>query len=77
MENGTFISQTKYCLWLLTKYDMKNSKTILTFMASNILIEKYENRVERDIIKYRGILGSLLYFIANRLNSMLSVCMWA
>lgn len=37
-EEGTFISQTKYCLDLLKKFEMKDSKTITTPITSNMLI---------------------------------------
>lgn len=45
-EEGTFIIQTKYFLELLKKFDMKDSKSILTPMTSNVLIDKDERRVD-------------------------------
>lgn len=73
-EEGTFISQTKYCLELLKKFDMQNSKSISALMASNFLIDKDKSGVEIDITKYRGIIGSLLYLDARRPNIMFRVC---
>lgn len=52
MEDDTFISQTKYGVKLLKKYDMKNFKTISTPMISDTLIDKDENEVEIEIAKY-------------------------
>lgn len=59
MESDIIICQQIYCLELLKKYDIKNSKTILTLMASNMLIDKDENGLEIDIFKYVGITRSL------------------
>lgn len=74
-EEGTFISQTKYCLDLLKKFEIKDSKTISTPMASNVLIDKDETRVDFDITRYRSIIGSLLYLTASGLISCLvSTC---
>ncbi|XP_050908494.1 uncharacterized mitochondrial protein AtMg00810-like [Lathyrus oleraceus] len=74
-EEGTFISQTKYCLELHKKFDMKDLKSISTPMASNALIDKYERGVDFDITKYRGIIRYLLYLAVGRLDIMFSVCM--
>ncbi|XP_058781059.1 uncharacterized mitochondrial protein AtMg00810-like [Vicia villosa] len=41
-EVGIFISQTKYYLELLKKFDMKDSKSISTPMKSIVLIDKDE-----------------------------------
>lgn len=75
VENGTFISQIKYCLEILKEFDMQNSKSISTLMASNVLIDKDEIGVEIDITKYRGIIGFLLYLTTNMPYIMFSVCM--
>lgn len=56
---------------------MKDSKTILTPIASNVLIDKDERGVDFDITKYQGIIRSLLYLSANRPDIMFSVCMCA
>lgn len=42
-------------------------------MTSDILIDKDEQRLEIDIIKYRGIIGSLFYITENYLDIMFSV----
>lgn len=54
---------------------MQNSKSISTPMTSNVMIDKDENDLEIDIIKYRGIIGSLFYLTASRPNIMFNVCM--
>lgn len=72
---GTFISQTKYCLELPKKFEMKDSKSISKPVASNVLFDKDEKGVDFDITMYRGLVVSLLYLTANRFNIMFSVCM--
>lgn len=51
-DKGTFISETKYCLEVLKKYEMKNAKSISTRMASNFHIDKDASRKEFEITKY-------------------------
>lgn len=50
---------------------MKNSKIISILIALKLLIEKDENGLEVEIIKYRGIIGFLLYLIGFYLISYL------
>lgn len=76
MESGAFICQTKYCLELLKKYHMKNSKIISILMALKLLIEKDENGLEIEITKYRGIIGFLLYLTSSIPYIIFNVCMY-
>lgn len=50
VEEGTFISLTKYCLERLKKFDMKYFNIISTSMALNMLIDKDEKGVDFDLI---------------------------
>lgn len=75
VEEWNFITQMKYCLELFKKFEMQNLQSILTHMASNMLIYKDENKVEMDINKYRGIIWSLIYLIVSGPNIIFSVCM--
>ncbi|XP_050918918.1 secreted RxLR effector protein 161 [Lathyrus oleraceus] len=54
VEEGTFISQTKYCLELLKKFDMKDSKIISTPTTLNVLIDKDERGVDFDVTRYQA-----------------------
>lgn len=67
----------KYCLDLLKKFEMKDSKSISTPMTSNMLIDKYERGMGFDVTKYQGIIRSLLYLTASSPDIMFSVCMCA
>ncbi|KAK2429898.1 hypothetical protein QL285_028295 [Trifolium repens] len=77
LEEGTFIYQTKYCLELLKKFGMTDSKIMETPMASTCALSKDEECKDVEITKYRGIIGSLLYLTASRPDIMFSVCMCA
>ncbi|KAK2390489.1 putative mitochondrial protein [Trifolium repens] len=77
LEEGTFIYQTKYCLELLKKFGMTDSKHMETPMASTCALSKDEEGKDVEITKYRGIIGSLLYLTASRPDIMFSVCMCA
>ncbi|KAK2382297.1 putative mitochondrial protein [Trifolium repens] len=77
LDEGTFIYQTKYCLELLKKFEMTDSKHMDTSMASTCALSKDEEGKDVEITKYRGIIGSLLYLTASRPDIMFSVCMCA
>ncbi|WJX13359.1 hypothetical protein P8452_03755 [Trifolium repens] len=54
LEEGTFIYQTKYCLELLKKFGMTDSKIMETPMASTCALSKDEEGKDVEITKYRG-----------------------
>jgi len=76
-RDGIFLSQTKYALELLKKFDMQDCKSISTPMASTLSIDKDESGIDVDGKRYRGMMGSLLYLTASRPDIMFSVCMCA
>jgi hypothetical protein len=77
LKEGTFISQTKYTLDMLKKFDMANAKPINTPMPSNGHLDLNEKGKAIDPKVYRSMIGSLLYLCASRPIIMLSVCMCA
>lgn len=77
LDEGTVVCQTKYCRELLQRFGMEDSKSINTPMPTNRNLEKDEHGKNVDVKKYRGMIGSLLYLIASRLDIMFSVCMCA
>lgn len=72
-----YVFVVKYFIELLKKFDLKDSRSISTPMASNVLIDKDDNGVDFKITKYRGIIGSLLYLMASKTYIMFSLCMCA
>jgi hypothetical protein len=77
LQEGTFISQTKYIQNILTKFGMKDAKPIKTPTGTNGLLDLDTGGKSIDQKVYRSMIGSLLYLCASRPDIMLAVCMWA
>jgi hypothetical protein len=77
LQEGTFISQTKYIQDILKKFGMKNGKLIKTPMGTNGHLDLDTGGKSVDQKVYRSMIGSLLYLCASRPDIMLSVCMCA
>jgi hypothetical protein len=75
VEDGTFISQTKYTRDLLKKFGMDKAKLIKTPMDINNHLDLDMGDTSVDQRVYRSMIGSLLYICASRLNIVLSVYM--
>jgi hypothetical protein len=77
LQEGTFISQTKYIQDILNKFGMKDVKPIKTPMGTNGHLDLDTGGKSVDQKVYRSMIGSLLYLCASRPDIMLSVCMCA
>jgi hypothetical protein len=77
LQEGTFLSQTKYIQDILTKFGMKDAKPIKTPMGTNGHLDLDTGGKFVDQKVYRSMIGSLLYLCASRPDIMLSVCMCA
>jgi hypothetical protein len=77
LQEGTFISQTKYIQDILKKFRMKNAKPIKTPMGTNGHLDLDTGGKSVDQKVYRSMIGSLLYLCALRPDIMLLVCMCA
>jgi hypothetical protein len=77
LQEGTFISQTKYIQDILNKFGMKDAKPIKTPMGTNGHLDLDTRGKSVDQKVYRSMIGSLLYLCASRPDIMLSVCMCA
>jgi hypothetical protein len=77
LQEGTFISQTKYIQDILNKFGMKNAKPIKTPMGTNGHLDLNTGGKSVDQKVYWSMIGSLLYLCASRPDIMLSVCMCA
>jgi hypothetical protein len=77
LQDGTFISQTKYIQDILKKFGMKDDKPIKTPMGTNghIDLDTGGKSVYQKV--YQSMIGSLLYLCASRPDIMLLVCMCA
>nr|GEU28715.1 hypothetical protein [Tanacetum cinerariifolium] len=77
MKDGIFFNQSKYIKEMLKKYRLEDSKPIKTPMSSDTKLTKDEECESVDSIKYRGMIGSLLYLTASRPDIMFSICLCA
>jgi hypothetical protein len=77
VEDGTFISQTKYTHDILKKFDMDKAKTIKTPLGTNDHLDLDMGGTSVDQKVYHSMIGSLLYLCASRPDIILSVCMCA
>jgi hypothetical protein len=77
LQEGTFISQTKYIKDILKKFGMKNDKPIKTPMGTNGHLDLDMGGKSVDQKVYRSMIGSLLYLCASRPDIMFFVCMCA
>jgi hypothetical protein len=77
LQEGTFISQTKYIQDILNKFGMKDAKPIKTPMGTNGHLDLDTGGKSVDQKVYQSMIGSLLYLCVSRPDIMLFVCMCA
>jgi hypothetical protein len=65
LQEGTFISQTKYIQDILKNFGMKNAKPIKTPMGPNGHLDLDTGGKSVDQKVYRSMIGSLLYLCAS------------
>ena len=73
LKEGLHVNQTKYTLDLLKKYEYEKVKLLPTPMSSSIKLDSDESGKSFDPTLYRGMIGSLLYLCASRLDIQFSV----
>ncbi|GJZ71460.1 putative ribonuclease H-like domain-containing protein [Tanacetum coccineum] len=73
-KDGIFISQDKYVVNILKKYDFINVKTTSTPTETNKALIKDEDAKNVDVHLYRSMIASLTYLIASMPNIMFAVC---
>nr|GEV49747.1 copia protein [Tanacetum cinerariifolium] len=77
LEDGIFFNQSKYIKKMLKKFGLEDSKPIKTPMSSETKLTRDEDGESVDDTRYLGIIGSLLYLMASRLDIMFSVSLCA
>ena len=73
-HEGIFINQAKYTRDLLKRFGMDNSKPMGTPMSPSTQKKNNEKGKDVDQTKYRGMIDSLLYLTASKLDIMFSIC---
>ena len=75
-DDGIFINQSKYTRNLLKRFNMLESSSASTPMATATKLDQHQGS-EVDVTSYRGMIGSLLYLTASRPDIMYATCLCA
>ncbi|GJR92729.1 putative ribonuclease H-like domain-containing protein [Tanacetum coccineum] len=73
-DDGIFISQDKYVVAIMKKFDFTTVKTSSTPIETNKALLKDEEAADMDVHLYRSMIGSLMYLTASRPDIMFAVC---
>ncbi|GKB81468.1 putative ribonuclease H-like domain-containing protein, partial [Tanacetum coccineum] len=76
-EDGIFISQDKYVVEILKKFDFASVKTASTLIETQKPLIKDEEAAYVDVHLYRSMIGSLMYLTASRPDIMFAVCAYS
>jgi len=76
-KDRIYIHQQKYIKELLKKFEMEESKSMKTSMHTSCALAKDENGKKVNQTIYKGMIESLLYLTASRLDIMFSICLCA
>nr|GEV77627.1 hypothetical protein [Tanacetum cinerariifolium] len=74
---GIFINQSKYALESLKKYGFESCDPVDTLMVEKSKLDEDKEGKAVDPSYYRGMIGTLLYLIASRLDLQFAICMCA
>lgn len=66
LENGIFISHSKYAKNWVKKFGLEATKHMKTPMSTNLTLTKDDSGSGVDPSLYRSMIGTLLYLIAGR-----------
>nr|GEW77830.1 hypothetical protein [Tanacetum cinerariifolium] len=77
LKDRIFFNQSKYVKQMLKKFSLEDFKPIKTPMSSETKLTRDEDGEPIDDTKYRGMIGSLLYLTASRLDIMFRACLCA
>nr|GFB61819.1 uncharacterized mitochondrial protein AtMg00810-like [Tanacetum cinerariifolium] len=73
-SDGIFISQDKFLIDILKKFDFSTVKTTSNLMEPNKALVKDAEAEDVDVTLNRSIIGSLIYLIASRPYITFAVC---
>ncbi|GJV48491.1 putative ribonuclease H-like domain-containing protein [Tanacetum coccineum] len=73
-EDGIFISQDKYVVEILKKFDFASIKTDSTLIETQKPLIKDEEASDVDVHLYRSMIGSLMYLTASRPDIIFAIC---
>nr|GEX41164.1 hypothetical protein [Tanacetum cinerariifolium] len=77
IRRRNIFNQSKFIKEKLKKFGLEDSKPTKISISTEIKLTKEDEADSVDKSKYQGMIGSLLYITANRLDIMFSVCLCA
>ncbi|RVW26239.1 Retrovirus-related Pol polyprotein from transposon TNT 1-94 [Vitis vinifera] len=66
VEDGVFVSQRKYAVDLLKKFNMLNCKVVATLMNSNEKLQAEDGTERADARRFKSLVGGLIYLTHTR-----------
>lgn len=75
LQQGIFMSQTKYAKEMIRRFNMADCKPVSTPMETGCKLTKSDDSLEVNQSEYRSMIGSLLYLTASRSDLMFAVCL--
>ncbi|GJR59141.1 hypothetical protein Tco_1501303 [Tanacetum coccineum] len=72
---GIFLNQSKYAIELIKKYGMETCELVDTLMVEKSKLDKDPQGNAVDPTGYRGMIGTLMYLTASRLDLVFVLCM--
>ena len=76
-KDKIFINQTKYVRDIIKKFGIDGVKSRKTPMSTTTKLNKDENGKSVDKKRFRGMIESLLYLTASKLDIMCATCLCA
>ena len=73
INQGIFISQTKYIREMIKRFGMEDWKLVITPMQTSYKLRKDDDSKSTDQRQYKSMIGSLLYVTATRPDVMQAV----
>nr|GEU70221.1 retrovirus-related Pol polyprotein from transposon TNT 1-94 [Tanacetum cinerariifolium] len=74
---GIFINQSKYVLEILKKYGMESCDPVGTPIEIKDKLDLDQNGTPVDAMKYRSMIGALMYLMSSRPNILHAACLCA
>nr|GEW26490.1 retrovirus-related Pol polyprotein from transposon TNT 1-94 [Tanacetum cinerariifolium] len=74
---GIFINQSKYALESLKNYGLESCDPVDTPIVEKSKLDEDKEGKAVDLSHYRGMIGTLLYLTASRLDLQFAICMYA
>jgi hypothetical protein len=73
INQGIFISQTKYIIEMLKRFRIKDCKPVITPMQTNCKLRKDDDSKSTEQRQYRLMIGSLLYVTTSKPDVMQAI----